>query len=637
MAQMDPEWRERPASPFSERRPGGITDRLGQDIQGDPIRVSFNGVPLVAFINEVFGTELGMSFIISAGLQQKTDLVTLRLTEPLSPSQLFATARRVLQEYGVDLREEEGILTFVASQEITSRDIPLLISGRTLPVVPPTHRMIFQLVPLRVVRGRQVTGWLKLAFPGDGLKIMEDPDRNALLLMGGMNMIAEAIAMIEVFDQPLLQGRYGVIIEPNFLEVKDLAEALRQVLVAEGYQVSVGQPGGSSILVPLEDLHKLVVFAADQRALEHIKEWSRILDEKEKDEIEEAVFTYEVQNTQAAEMTETLNQMLTSSSESLQPMESFQGGLRTPATMDGVSAPQSGQNRIVVDENTNLLIFRGSGKEWAEILSILDKIDKPVPSVLIEVLIAEITLTDEEGSGFEFLFNSSVDDFGVTGGTLDALGVSSKALSMVLDSAGQTRAVLNLFYEESRVSIRSNPKLLVKSGETASIEVGNEIPVISQISEEGTQVGGTTNILQQVTYRKTGVLLDITAIVQANGLVDLEISQTLSEARPTASTSLEGTPTILNRSIATSLTLRDGGSLLMGGLISDNQSSGQAGVPGLGRLPLIGRLFRVDSFQQDRTELMIMVTPYVITSHEEGTELTERLNEQLELHKAYLE
>ena len=75
----------------------------------------------------------------------------------------------------------------------------------------------------------------------------------------------------------------------------------------------------------------------------------------------------------------------------------------------------------------------------------------------------------------------------------------------------------------------------------------------------------------------------------------------------------------------------------MGGLISDNQSSGQVGVPVLGRLPLIGRLFRADNFQQDRTELMIMVTPYVIANHEEGWELTERLREQLELHKAYLE
>ncbi len=74
----------------------------------------------------------------------------------------------------------------------------------------------------------------------------------------------------------------------------------------------------------------------------------------------------------------------------------------------------------------------------------------------------------------------------------------------------------------------------------------------------------------------------------------------------------------------------------MGGLISDNQSSGQTGIPGLGRLPLIGRLFRSDTFQEDRTELLIMVTPYVIADHQEGWELTERIKQQLELHQEFL-
>ena len=143
----------------------GIADRLGEDLAGEPVRVSFHDVPLVPFINEVFGEELGMSFVISPGLREKTDLVTLKLTEPLPPRQLFATARRVLREYGVDLREvEEGILSFAPSQEIASRDVPLLVSGRTLPEVPASHRTIFQLVPLRVVRGPQVRGWLKEAF-----------------------------------------------------------------------------------------------------------------------------------------------------------------------------------------------------------------------------------------------------------------------------------------------------------------------------------------------------------------------------------------------------------------------------------------------------------------------------------------
>ena len=144
----------------------GIADRLGEDLTGPPITVSFHDVPLVAFINEVFAERLGMSFTLSAGLAEKADLVTLRLTEPVSPSQLFATARRVLGDYGVDLREADGVLTFVADQEIGARDIPLLISGRALPEVPPTHRTVFQLVPMHVGRVDDVANFLSQAIAG---------------------------------------------------------------------------------------------------------------------------------------------------------------------------------------------------------------------------------------------------------------------------------------------------------------------------------------------------------------------------------------------------------------------------------------------------------------------------------------
>ena len=231
----------------------GIADRLGEDLTGESIRVSFHDVPLVPFINEVFGEELGMSFVISPGLREKADLVTLKLTQPLPPRQLFATARRVLREYGVDVREvEEGILSFVPSQEIASRDVPLFASGRTLPEVPASHRTIFQLVPLRVVRGPQVRRWLKEAFDRQDLKILEDPDRNALLLKGNVDMIARALAMIEVLDQPLLLGRHGLIIEPLFMRAGDMANALNTILRAEGYQSSVGAGGGTVILLALQ-------------------------------------------------------------------------------------------------------------------------------------------------------------------------------------------------------------------------------------------------------------------------------------------------------------------------------------------------------------------------------------------------
>ena len=149
-------------------------------------------------------------------------------------------------------------------------------------------------------------------------------------------------------------------------------------------------------------------------------------------------------------------------------------------------------------------------------------------------------------------------------------------------------------------------------------------------------MGGSSNVLQQVSYRRTGVTLTITPVVQASGLVDVSIQQELSEARPSAATSLGGSPTILNRSLSTSLTLQDGGSLLMGGLIAENRSLGQTGIPGLGKVPLLGRLFRRDTYQGDRTELMVMVTPYVIRDHSEGSRLTQEIKSKLELHQRHI-
>ena len=597
----------------------GMADELGKSLDGDPVQVSFHDIPLVEFINAVFFEELGMSFVVAPSLREKEDLVTLRLSEPLPPAQLFATARRVLGEYGVDLRQADGVLTFVASEDAVSRDVPLLVSGRALPEVPPTHRTVFQLVPLKVVASQYLRSILRDVFDDrDELQVELDELNNALLLMGPAELVERALPMIEVLDQPLLHGRHGMVIQPDFLAVGDLEDNLRSVLRAEGYEVAVESSDGAIILVPLKDANKLIVFAVDPRSLRHVEEWALLLDERRQEEVEAGVFSYEFQNTQAEQVVETLRQL-----------EAGGGASRDDAEQSGSAADSSA---FVVDKPTNMLIFRGSGREWAELLRIARLLDRPVPSVLIEVVIAEVTLNDLQGSGIEFMLRGASGDRGGVAGTLGKLGLRSSGLSATLNSAGQTRAVLNLFYEDTKVVIRSSPKVMVKSGDTATIDVGNEIPVIVQIAEQGTQIGGSTNVLQQVSYRKTGIQMEITPVVQANGLVDLVIAQQLSEARPAASTSLDGSPTILNRSVTTNLTLRDGGSVLIGGLISANRSLGQNGVPVLGRIPVLGRLFRSDLYQNDRTELVVMVIPYVVADHRQSVELTERIRRRLELH-----
>lgn len=625
----------------------GSVDPLGRNLTGDPIGpVKFNNAPLPAFINEAFGDLLGLSFHVAPTLRERADLVTMGINEALPPAEFFATARQVLRHYGVDIVQEDTILTFIASDSGASQEIPLLITGRARPEVPASHRTVFQIVPLRAADSTFIMQLLVQMF---GQQVQAEPNRphNLLLLRGNADMVARALKMVELLDQPRMTDQRAVVFKPVFLGVAELAEALSQVLRADGYQTGIGDTVAASVaLLPLETANQLVVFARDPAALAHAEAWARTLDTRRQGAIEDAWFTYQVRNTQASQLTDTLNGMLelerggaASGGQRRQRAAGagVDGGARTGAA-SGSSSDGGGsgrQGRFVVDANSNMLLFRGSGKEWGNILAVLAELDRPVPSVLIELLVAEVTTRDERGSGVEFLFKSGVGDLRTRGGTLTKLGVDGRGLSLPLNSAGQTRAMLNIFYEDSRVAIRSNVRLVVRSGGTGTFDVGNEIPTIYQNVSSAVQVEGTSAVTQQVQYRKTGVLLDITPTVQANGLVDVDIQGELSEARPTAATSLTGTPTILNRQISTSLTLRDGGSLLMGGLTSINQSAGDTGVPGLARIPVLGRLFRVDSFQEDRTELVVLVIPYVIADHDEGWELTQRIEQQLELHQRF--
>ena len=609
----------------------GVADRLGEQLSGPPIEVSFHDLSLVTFINEVFGEQLGMSFVIAPGLSDGAEPVTLRLTEPVPPKQLFHVARNVLSQYGITLREEEGVLTFARREDASAGDVPLVTSGgRALPQVPDSHRTIFHFVPLHVAGGRAIEDVIEDAFDGQDLSVENDRDRGGLLLMGRRALIEQALAIIETLDQPLIRSRHAAILEPAFIDAPLLVEEMTRVLNAEGYVV-----GTSVLLLPIEHLNKVVAFSANRATLAHVEEWAAVLDAARQDAIEDAWFTYEVRNTQAAALTATLNVMLRGDRRPAAGAVAGGGALGSGAGTGGARQDTgvTSFGGLVVDQNRNVLLFRGSGREWADLLSVIKVLDKPIPSVLIEVVMAEVTLSDIENSGFDFLFKAALDRYGVTGGTRGKVGVKASGFSATFSRGDETRAMLGIFYEDSRVVIRSRPRVLVKSGQTATIEVGNEIPVISQVADSGTQTdGGATNFLQEVSYRKTGVQLEITPIVQASGRVDLEISQSLSEARPTAATSLAGNPTILNRHFSTSLTLQDGGALLMGGLISGSRSGGDTGVPGIAQVPVLGRLFRSDSYQEDRTELMVMVIPYVVADHQEGWELTQRMRDQLELH-----
>jgi general secretion pathway protein D len=556
----------------------------------------------------------------------------MRLASEVNQQALYKIATRTLAPYGVTTSMNDDIIVFSFSENASAQDTPLLVSGRALPEVPFTNRPLFYAYPLKAVDARVVLNYINQLFKSNELTTEHDAFSNSLVFQGQKAKIEQAVAAVQLFDRPEMSGMFSIILEPRISDVKTFSSNLEKILKTEGFNVGIADRIGLAIrILPLESSNQVIVFAKSREILDHIERWANKIEVQKQNEIENGLFFYRVQRTLASHIVGVLSQLgvanYSAPSDESNSQQGANRSLSRPTENSQVNAGESSgamNGNYTVDKQLNTILFSGSGKQWQKVLPVIKKLDKHSPSVMVEVILVEVQLNDSEETGVEWLANSSLDDFDLSFGTLGSLGLKGSGLNLFgLDNAGNTRAAINAFYKNDRANIRSRPRIMVKSGGQASIDVGNEIPVITSTSQSTTDSNAPN--IQNVQYRKTGVILDIKPTVHASGFVDIEINQALSEATESSSA---GNPVILNRSISTTVTLRDGGSVLIGGLISSTSSEGSQGVPILGRLPLIGKLFRTDNNAQDRTELMIMIIPYILETPGEAEALTDELQMQ---------
>ncbi|MCK5523279.1 MAG: type II secretion system protein GspD [Thiomargarita sp.] len=600
-----------------------------------PITVNVDGLPLPAFINEIFGSLLGLSFEIEPQIQNKRELVTLRVSDPQSPAQIYRLAIQVLNNYQIATVWQGDLIRFVMAVGDPTEIPSLILEGLTLPHVPTSHRPVIQFVPLKVVKNAQVGKWIAQAFKGHKLTVQEDAERNAIILIGTPHLVRQAVKAIRVLDQPLMRGRYSLRIEPAFLTAEVLAQQLIKVLNAYGYAASSNANEGSIIILPISESNIVIAFSTDPKILTYIQEWADELDQVNLQQTESdklGLYLYPVKNTTAEIIAGILNNLLSSFDLSSEKQLIQEKATKKGQTQKTSNIKKNKNLKLVVDSHRNVLLFTGTGEEWTRLLPILKEMDKPPKQVLIEVTIADITLSKKDERGVEWTLNKA--NLGGLNGTLGTmgLGAGSNGLTYALSSAANVRAILNVFTNSSRATILSTPRLMVRSGSSASINVGTEIPTLSSTTQ-GVGSGGIGNNLipvQQVSYRSTGVSLSITPIVYAGRRIDLQVSQQVSQAQENT-TSAISSPMIMNRQIDTQLSLSDGHTILLGGMISNNRSDGWDGIPILSDLPIIGQLFRVDKTTVDRTELVIMITPYVIDDDAEAIAITESIIQKLQL------
>lgn len=613
--------------------------------EGKPVSINFKDMPLPAFINSVYGDILNISFTLPPELNSRKDLVTLRSQAEISPTELYTLATEIIAQYGVQVTFANDLLTFTLADQ-RPEEIPLLVSGRTLPEVPITHRPIFQLVELAVVRNTMVAHWLQTAFAKQPLEILEDPERNAILLKGDFNLVKLAVEMIQVLDQPHMRGRHSLRVDPVFLEASVLATELTKILTAEG--INVGDKGAAVILLPVVEINALLMFAPDQETIDHLRHWITSLDkpgEMISDGIgSSGIFSYQVKNTTAESIVTVLNQVLgklestqegASSAPIASPASVLTGNEQAKKTgtqaegKKSTKSPLASNGGIIVDAVRNSIVYQGSGAVWNQLLPVIHNMDQTDRMVLLEVIIAEITLDEGEELGINWSVMKGDVNYGtaaLAGGDA-GLAVGGSGFSFVLDTAGGIFSRLNAYASQKKLAILSTPRLMVKNGTEASIEVGKEVPFISRaVSSTNITAQDTAGIVSETQYRKTGILLSVKPTVFSGNRVELEVSQEASETTPD-DTNTTSSPSIYNRKIDTSLTLNNGSSVLLGGLITTNRSNSWQGVPWLSTLPLFGPLFKVSGAKTSRTEMVMMIIPYIVDGDEEARSLT----------KAYLE
>lgn len=292
-----------------------------------------------------------------------------------------------------------------------------------------------------------------------------------------------------------------------------------------------------------------------------------------------------------------------------------------------------GNIRVMADELNNSILVWGTRADYNKLEATLKRLDLPPTQVLIEATILEVTLGDTLKYGVQWGFKdgpegSSFSGVGSISGRADGLlGGVAQGFSYILSKGGSTRAVLQALADKSQLKVISSPSLMVLDNHTAAITVGDQEPIASAVfdSINNTNNPGTIRTIQ---YKDTGVGLTVTPSVNSGNLVTMQVDQTVTQKGDERG-SANNQPAFLQRQISSKVAVRSGESIVLGGLIRDNSSSGKTGVPLLQDVPVVGKLFGTNRGENTRTELLVVITPRVVRSDIDIREVSEDLRDRL--------
>ncbi len=576
------------------------------------------------FIDYGFGQLLDVPYSVGEGISQRNEKLRLTTEGQIKRNDLYRQIGLILKPLQIHVVPTAGTYYIVSEAELKQKQPIIIPPGGSLDELDDANSVI-KFVNLDARSANEIDSVLRQIYTKDDLVIQPIQSSDTLILKGLLRDIEAASSLIDLLDTLEYAGTSARRISPRYWPAGELARELTRLLSAEGWQTSTNEMLQRSILIiPVSYSNDIFLFSRSEQGLQRAVYWFNELDRPARKGNEAQINVYAVQNVDAKLLADTVGRVVSNAGGSYSP-DRQDASSNPPAVGDGFQTSASlPVGNLVVDPLSNQLIFTGTPSQYEQLLPLLERLDTPPAEVDIEVTVAEITLNDDTRYGVDFFIDSlGSSDVGVTVNA-QGLGLGSAGNNIALIS-GNVDAAINFFASNNVVDVLSTPRVVARSGGSAQIQVGQEVPIItSQRAADAQSGGGTTDILQSVDYRSTGVLLTIEPIVYGSDRVDLSITQEVSTAISTTTSEI-ASPTISNRSLSTQLSLENGQTAVMGGLIQKSVTRDQKGTPLLKDLPLVGPVFRSTTLTKGRTELIILIRANVLRSQNDKSDLTEEL------------
>lgn len=625
-----------------ESTPKAIT--TSETDAGD-ITLNFQGTDINEFVKVILSDVLNVNFVIDP---QVSGSVTIETAIPLKKEQLFPLLEEILSINNAAIIESNGIYKVLPKSKIVKGNL-----SPTTPEVSVQSGYSVRIVPLEFIAAQEMQKILE-PFITDSGELRVDKQRNMLVIGGTPDELKQLQETIDIFDVDWLRGMSVGLYPLDYVDPETLKTELDDILGGVEGSSTNELLGGLVRTVALERLNSILLISSTQTALREAEIWLYRLD-RQGEQVGQNLYVYNVQNAKAIEIAEILGNIFdgdTSTSSSTTPQlapgttpveiaadENTTSSPTAPVSVgdSGLSINSNSSVEIIADDTRNALVILASSRDYKMVAAAIRKLDVIPLQVLIEASILEVTLNGDLSYGVEWFFNNKVGSRSGQGQLdLGTAGISALAPGFsysIVNSASNIKVALNALETESEVNVLSAPSLMVLDNQTATINVGDEIPVPTRQSSSNVDPNAPT--VNEIQFRNTGVTLEVTPRVNNSGLVTMEIRQEVSNAVATTSSNIDA-PTIQQRQIESTVAINSGQTIVLGGLIRNSETENEGGIPGLYKIPFIGKLFGNTTIEKRRTELVVLLTPRVVRNNVDANKITDEFRRKLK-NLPYLE